>query len=109
MAKTVYPPQVQAMLDTIKKAKQQIAEQRELELSCPTHFSLTVAYMAYQVEQELTVELSHKSELGVWKEAERFLREFFFDDDYSLIKAEIYEYHKPKYETTDLFFIWRQL
>ncbi len=28
---------------------------------------------------------------------------------YCGLKAEIYEYHKPKYETTDLFFIWRQL
>lgn len=107
MAKKTYPPHIQAMLDKIKKAKTIVAEQRELEQSTPTKFELKTIYTVGQVEQELTLALASISDLGAWKESERFLKELFTDDDYSLVSAEITEYKKTRFITTDYFYIWR--
>lgn len=106
MAKKTYPPHIQAMLDKIKKAKTVAAEQRELEQSQPTKFELK-RFTQSAVEQELTLALASISDLGAWKESERFLKELFTDDDYSLVKAEITEYKKTRFTTTDYFYIWR--
>lgn len=109
MAKTVYPPNVQAMLDNIKRAKKAALENAALEKSRPANpFELITNYTVNQVQQQITLELASKSDMGACKESEKFLREFFIDDDYNLISAEINERNKPKFKTTDYFFIWRQ-
>lgn len=108
MAKTVYPPEVQSLLDRIKNAKKTLAEVKAREQSNTPKYELKITYTVCQAKQELTLPLCSISDLGAWKEAERFLRDLFVDDDYSLIHADITEWSKTKYTSTDYFFIWRQ-
>ena len=109
MAKKEYPPHIQELLNKIKQAKLIDAEQKALAESQPAKpYEMRTTYLINQVEQSITIELAAKSDLSAWNETHGFLREFYKDDDLTFINAEIYERRKPKFETTDLFFIWRK-
>lgn len=109
MAKKVYPPHIQELLNKIKQAKLIEAEQKALaESQLARPYEMKTTYFINDVEQSIQIELLAKSDLSAWNEAHGFLRDFYLDDDLTFINAEIFEKRKQKYITTDLFFIWRK-
>ena len=102
------PPHIQEMLKKIKKAKLEHAELKALSDSKPINFQVETTYEIANTEQSITLELSAKTDAGAMKESERFLREFYLDDDLKFIDAKIYEKQKLKYTSNDIFYYWRQ-
>lgn len=101
------PPHIQEMLKKIKKAKLEHAELKALAESHPLNFQVETTYEIANLEQSITLELAAKTDAGAMKESERFLKEFYLDDDIQFIDAKIYHKQKLKYTSTDIFYYWR--
>lgn len=101
------PPHIQEMLKKIKKAKLEHAELKALAESHPLNFQVETNYVIANLEQSITLELAAKTDAGAMKESERFLKEFYLDDDIQFIDAKIYYKQKLKYTSTDIFYYWR--
>lgn len=101
------PPHIQEMLKKIKKAKLEHAELKALADSKPINFQVETTYEIANTEQSITLELAAKTDAGAMKESERFLREFYLDDDIKFIDAKIYQKQKLRFTANDIFYYWR--
>lgn len=103
------PPQVQELLKKIKKAKLEHAELKALSESKTLNYQLETTYKIAGTEQSITLELSAEKDGQARRESEKFLREFYLDDDLEFIDAKVLQKGTLKYTTNDIFFYWRQI
>lgn len=103
------PPQVQELLKKIKKAKLEHAELKALSESKPLNYQIETTYKIAGNEQSITLELSAQTDRGACKESEKFLKEFYLDDDMQFIDAKVLQRGKQRFTTNDIFFYWRQI